>query len=550
MKKSRIGILALTMLAAVTVAGCASTKTESKGTQESSSALAGAETGTETAEAGGESVYPIKTDKSVTYWSELNPVVASNYSSMDDTPMGKYWQKQTGVDIQFQHPAVGQVAEQFNLLMSKSKLPDILEYSWITYPGGPQKAIDDGVIIPLNDVIDKYCPNLKKYLAENPDIDRMVKTDDGTYYCFPFIRGSEKLLYSSGPMIRQDWLDDLGLKRPETVDEWEKVLTAFKEQKGATAPFTYQYSAVALTDNNPFAFAFGAPRGFYINDDGKVHFGAVEEGYKEYLETMNRWMKSGLLDMDLATLTGDQVSAKITNGSAGASFGYAGSGMGNWMASGTATDPKYLLAPAKWPVTKEGEKPQFGRRENNYPGVGSAAITTSCENVELAARLLDWGYSEEGHMAFNFGQEGVSYEMKDGVPTYTDLITHNPDGLSLSAAIASYTRANYSGPFVQDEAYINQYYALDSQKESLKVWSDTDAKKHTVPPITPTVDESKELAQIMNEIGTYRDEMSLKFILGTKSFDEWDDYVAAIQNMKLDRALEIQNAALGRYLQR
>lgn len=548
MRKNKLGILAVTMLAAAALAGCGGTKTGGEESAKTSSTAAGAETET-AAEAGG-SVYPIKTDKSVTYWSELNPVVASNYASMDDTPMGKYWQKETGVDIKFEHPAVGQVAEQFNLLMSKEKLPDILEYSWITYPGGPQKAIEDGVIIPLNDIIDKYCPNLKEYLKENPEIDRMVKTDDGTYYCFPFIRGSEKLLFNTGPMVRQDWLDEVGLKRPETVDEWEKVLTAFKDKKGASAPFTYQYSAIALTDNNPFAFAFGAPRGFYINDDGKVHFGAVEEGYKEYLQTMNRWMKNGLLDMDLATLTGDQVSAKITNGSAGASFGYAGSGMGNWMASGTATDPKYLLVPTKWPVTKEGDKPQFGRRENNYPGVGSAAITTSCKNVELAAKLLDWGYSKEGHMAFNFGQEGVSYEMKDGIPTYTDLITHNPDGLSLSAAIASYTRANYSGPFVQDEAYINQYYALDSQKESLKVWSDTDAKKHVIPPITPTVDESKDLAQIMNEIGTYREEMSLKFILGTKSFDEWDDYVKTIQSMKLDRALEIQNAALERYMQR
>lgn len=265
---------------------------------------------------------------------------------------------------------------------------------------------------------------------------------------------------------------------------------------------------------------------------------------------MNRWMKAGLLDLDLATLTGDQVSAKITNGSAGASFGFAGSGMGNWMASGAATNPDYLLAPTKWPVAKKGEKPQFGRRENNYPGVGSAAITTSCENVELVARLLDWGYSEEGHMAFNFGEKGVSYEYKDGVPTYTDLVTNNPDGLSLGAAIASYTRANYRGPFVQNEFYIDQYYALDTQKKSLAVWSDTDAKKHTIPPITPTVEESKELAQIMNEIGIYRDEMCLKFILGTKSFEEWDDYVATIQNMKLERALEIQNVALKRYKKR
>ena len=44
--------------------------------------------------------------------------------------------------------------------------------------------------------------------------------------------------------------------------------------------------------------------------------------------------------------------------------------------------------------------------------------------------------------------------------------------------------------------------------------------------------------------------MTLKFILGNKSFDEWDDYVNTINGMNLDRVLEIQNAALERYQSR
>ena len=57
-------------------------------------------------------------------------------------------------------------------MVADGNLPDIIEYGWVGYPGGPEKAISDGVIIALNDVIDQYCPNLKKYLSENPDIDR------------------------------------------------------------------------------------------------------------------------------------------------------------------------------------------------------------------------------------------------------------------------------------------------------------------------------------------------------------------------------------------
>ena len=43
----------------------------------------------------------------------------------------------------------------------------------------------------------------------------------------------------SGPIIRADWLEELGLEVPQTIDDWTNVLTAFKEQKGAQAPLTF-----------------------------------------------------------------------------------------------------------------------------------------------------------------------------------------------------------------------------------------------------------------------------------------------------------------------
>ena len=79
------------------------------------------------------------------------------------------------------------------------------------------------------------------------------------------------------------------------------------------------------------------------------------------------------------------------------------------------------------------------------------AITTSCKDVETAARLLDYAYSEEGHMLFNFGVEGESYTMVDGYPTYTDKILNNPEGWPLAQSLAAYIRGNYNGPFVQDD---------------------------------------------------------------------------------------------------
>ena len=150
-------------------------------------------------------------------------------------------------------------------------------------------------------------------------------------------------------------------------------------------------------------------------------------------------------------------------------------------------------------------------------------------------------------MAFNFGIEGESFEMIDGYPTYTDIVMENPNGLPISQAMSTYIRGNYNGPFVQDLRYLEQYYTLDEQKATLDVWGGTNAINHVLPPVTPTSEESREFASIMNEVNTYRDEMTLKFILGTAELSEFDTYVENLKKMGLDRALEIQNAALERY---
>lgn len=549
MKKNlkKMGALLLASAMAMTaLTGCGSKEAAPAATEAAKTEAAAAATEAATAEPA-EFSYPMDTDTKLTYWMELNANVAANYNNMADTELGKNLMAQTGIDVEFSHPAVGQTAEAFNLLLSEEKLPDIIEYSWLGYSGGPEKAIKDGVIIPLNDVIDQYCPNLKAYLAANPEIDKMVKTDDGTYYCFPFIRGGDTLLTSMGLFLRGDWLEELGLEVPTTIEEWEIVLTKFKEEKGAAAPFSYQYSSGGLTNNMPFAYAYGVTRNFYVNDEGKVVFGAIEDGYKEYLQLMNKWMEAGLIDIDLLTLTGDQVAAKMTNGTAGASFAYCGSGMGNWTTAGQATNENFTLVAAPYPTLVDGEKPEMGQRDNNYLGTGSAAITTTCEDVEAAARFLDFAYSDAGHTLYNFGAEGVSYEMVDGAPHYTDLLLKNPDGLSITHAMAGHIRANYNGPFVQDEAYAQQYYTLDTQKEAVKIWSNTNMGKHVIPPITPSSDEAKEQSQIMNEINTYRDQYTVKFILGDADFSEWDAYVEQIKKMGLDRVLEIQNSALDRY---
>lgn len=543
MKKSNkvLALLTAVSLSAGLLAGCGgSASSASSSAADGSTAADSANAATE------EFSYPMS-GKELTYWCELNTNVSANYTNMGDTPFGQGLMERTGVTITYLHPPTGQLNEQFNLILADGDLPDIMEYTWQSYPGGPQKAIEDGNILALNDIIDQYCPNLKAYLEAHPDVDRQCKTDEGNYYMFPFVRGDDSLRVSTGLMIRQDWLNDLGLEMPTTIDEWHDVLTAFKTEKGATAPFAFEYTTPSLRNNWPFMSAYNTTAEFYVGDDGKIHYGPAEENYKEFLATMNQWYKEGLLDPDMPTAQLDQVSAKMTSGASGASLGWIGSRMGVWTTAAKETDPNYDLEAAPVPTLNKGETAKMGPMDNVVVNNGGAAITTRCKDIEAAARLLDWAYSDEGHMYYNFGTEGESYTMENGEPVYTDLILNNPDGLPIAQAMSGYIRGNYNGPFVQDVRYAQQYYTMDCQKKAQATWTVPEASEHVLPPITPSSGESEEFSAIMNEINTYRDEMTLKFILGTESLDNFDKFVDTMNQMNLKRAIEIENSALDRY---
>ncbi len=547
MKKKYLARAIAIITAMTTLVGCSSQPSSSNQSTQTTQTPETVSQSESVASESGEFSYPMEATDKIVYWTNLNPNVSANYTNLGETPFGKALMEQTGVQIEFQHPPTGQENEQFSLILADGNLPDVMEYPWMTYPGGPEKAITDGNIIALNDVFEQYCPNLMAYLKENPEVDKMIKTDSGNYYIFPFIRGDEVLCNTIGLMLRKDWLDELNLEVPTTIDEWHTVLTKFKDEKGASAPFSYEYTMGVLTEENPFTYAFNTTKNFYLSSDNTIKFGAVEDGYKQFLATFAQWYKEGLIDQDIATLALDQVSAKMTNGSAGASIGWAGSRMGVWINAAIATDPNYNLVAAPVPTLNKGDYPEMGQIENKYSNQGGVAITSQCKDIEAAARLLDYAYSEEGHMLYNFGVEGDSYTMVDGYPTYADKILNNPDGLPVAQSLSAYIRGNYNGPFVQDKRYLEQYYTIDSQKETNGIWGATNAIKHKIPPITPTSEESKEYSIIMNEINTYRDEMTLKFIFGTESLDNFDKYVKTIEDMGLARALEIQNAALGRY---
>lgn len=477
----------------------------------------------------------------VSYWTELGTNAAQTMSNMGETELAKVLMEKFDTQIEYQHPAQGQVSEKFNIMVAMGNLPDIIEYTWSKYNGGVKKALSDGIIQEIN--IKKDAPNLYKYLKEHPEVDKMCKTDDGKYYGYPFIRGDKYLLTSAGLIIRDDWLEELGLEMPETIDEWTEVLRAFKSKSGVKSPLVISMGAF---DAGCFVGAYNTYNGLYV-DNGKVKYGPLDDSYKDFIVKMNEWYKEGLLDRDFASLESSVIQSNMLNGFSGVAYGSCGSSIGKWMAA--APDSKFSVTGAKYPVLKKGDTPEFGQYQN--PVVGKfAVISRDCKNPELCKKILDYGYSEEGQMLFNFGIEGESYTMVDGYPTYTETITKNPEGLSMAASLAKYALSQYEGPFIQDKRYMEQYSNLPQQQTALENWSNTNMSAHMMPSVDLTAEQIDDISSLLASINTYKSEMVVKFIMGIEPIEKFDDFRNELRNRGVDRYVQYEQEAYERFLAR
>lgn len=445
------------------------------------------------------------------------------------------------MDLQFLDSSGGKDA--LSLLAGTDDLPDLIIDYDPTFPGGVQKMLSDGSIIPLNDLMDQgYLGNYKKYLEQDPEVDKLIKNNEGLYAWVPMIRKPDSPLVFNGNMIRQDWLDELNLEMPKTVQEMEDVLVAFKEKKGCDSAFSFIYGNYSIMVNS-----FGVTEGMYVDENGKIHYGPIEDEYLDFLTLFNRWMSMGILDPDGFTQNADAFFAKIASERTGLVWGYTGGTLGR-IQTMQAENEKMNYQPAPNPVQQAGTVfpvDQSSYRVNNIGG----AISATCKNPEAAARVLDYNFGEEGNMLANYGKEGVTYEIVDGKPAFTEFVLHNPDGLSIEKALSIYAGCN-NKPFLVEKEYMLGGYAYDVQKKSLEVWETPDAPKRNLPPSSMTEEETTEYNSIMTDINTYVNEYKLKFILGTESLENFSQFVDNIEKMNIKRAIEIRQTEYDRFQNR
>ncbi|HAN44861.1 MAG TPA: ABC transporter substrate-binding protein [Ruminococcaceae bacterium] len=536
MKTAKAITAALLTVAILSGCGSQPQKSSNAGSSGASSASGAASSSTG-------SVYPLQGGKKLTYW--VGVTAPNNATSNDDIPLWQELQKRTGIDIEFSTFVSGQEKEAFNLMLASGEYPDIIESKQIE----TGTLFSKGIIMDLTDIIPKYSPNYYKYLQEHPDVMKQVKSDDSKLMLYPLIREDPRQMTTTGPIIRKDWLDKLNIQEPETIAEWEAMLTAFKEKLNCPIPLGTRAST---TTTNFIASAFNIYLGFY-QEDGNVKYGYLEPAFKDYLTTMSSWYKKGLYDKNFASASKETQDANFLSGKQGSTFGAAGGQLGTWMSAAKSNgDTTFNLVGAKLPVSKKGDTPAYYditqfQYSNGNPW---AMISTKCKDVEAAARLLDYGYTEEGKKLLNFGIEGKSYNVVNGeIVPLSEQEIKDKFNMTQSDFRKMYARSSDSGPFVLDPHFM-KYTQTPTQLDALAKWGQNDNLKHKMPPLTLSPEESTEFSSIMADIKTYNDEMIVKFIMGVEPLSNIEKYQATVKSMGIDKAIKIQQGALDRYNKR
>lgn len=494
------------------------------------------------AETGDSSTLLTEETYTFTMWFPWSPrMVTLGYDSPNDFVVYPELEKRTNVHIDFTTVGADVAREKFNLMAVSGDWTDLL-YNCIQYfDSGADKAVEDGAIIDLSGLIDQYAPNYKAVLEEYPEFAKDATTDSGIIS--KFSRWAPGAYNTQGNQIRQDWLDQLGLDAPVTYSDWYDVLTAFKVELGVETPL------IRLVPADGFEVKLGTAENhalvtdsFYV-ENGVVKNSLLEANYKSYLELANQWFNDGLISLETVAEmnTPPDRESLVLSGSAGI-----------WSDDidllsafkQRTTDANFEATAISSPVQNQGDVLHVGMLEDKS-GDG-IAITTNCQNVELAMRYVDYWYTDEGSLLCNYGVEGVSFEYNDqGKPEFMDVVANDEEGMNM----ALFKYAVDWGPFVMDWSRKESTYDA-SQLNAIKVWNNNPIDWKYPMYATMTVEESERFNAINGDVATYVEEMQAKFIIGEVSLDQFDQFVTTIKSLGMEEAVQIKQNAYDRYMQR
>lgn len=329
----------------------------------------------------------------------------------NDSPNVQALAEYTNTKLDITFVPSGNYEDRFNITLGSGDLPTIMLTG--KTPSFVQ-AVRDGAFWDLTDYIDDY-----ENLSQLNEIIRNNISINGRIYGLPRTRP----LGRQAVTIRKDWLDNLGMDMPETIDDFYEVLYAFTYDDPDGNGEDDTYGMVVSEYEGPWdqmQMWFGVPNQWGIDDDGNLfpHFQAPE--YREALNFFRQIYEEGLVNEDFAVMDPGQWNDPFINGEAGVVVTVADEANRNQNKMLQA-DPSLEGAVDLFGAV-EGPKGLFSLPTSGYNDM-LAISTTAVKNEEELRRVLefmDMLSTEEGErLAYN-GVEGIHYEIVDGVYVPTD----------------------------------------------------------------------------------------------------------------------------------
>lgn len=458
----------------------------------------------------------------------------------------KWLSEQTNITFEFNTPPADGYGEKKNLALASDDLPDLFFGGGLSTSDEMRYGMDQGLLVALDTLLE-YAPNIQKMFEENPDWQKSISMTDGHFYSLPQdLVGFGLYRYS---WINQQWLDNLGLKMPETIDDLYNVLKQFKtgdpNQNGQNDEIPLSFTNEMYdTLRSTLLGAFGHLSGSFeaIGDD--IVFAPTTDEYKEYVKFMHKLWSEGLIDQESFSQTSQQQNAKGVAGKLGM-FAY----ISDYVVVGTDIYKQYKVLN---PLTSEYNSEKLSYQSFELM-TGAGAITHVNKYPEITMRLLDWFYSETGALCLINGVEGQDWERtEDGGLTF-----FVPDGMNkeeyrggkitpdCGTTCPRYTK--HAEEVIKGGAY-EQNAPLEANTHNQVMETIAPYAKVPIPNLVFTEEEQDSITTKSTDISTYITQTEAQFIVGDLDIDtEWDNYVAILERMGVNDLRDIYQTAYDRY---
>ncbi len=497
--------------------------------------------------------------------SGLTSYPVGSESEPNNRTIFKRLEEKTNVHVDWKAIQSDQWGDKISLEMSNIKtLPEFV-FSAGFGDTDLLKYAKQGVILNVEEYIDKYMPNLQKVFEQAPEYRKMCEDENGHIWALPWIEqlGSEKTAIQTVgnmPFINKAWLDFLGLPVPSTVDEFEQTLIAFRDNAdklkaefnvdGDIIPMSFimgggNEDSVILT--NGFGEGYGDPdqgRHIVVTDDLKVVCPATTEGWKEGVQWLHKLYEEGLIDKEAWTQEWSTYVSKGKSGRYGVCFSWD-------VANIAAVTMDDLIAGKGWvplPALAADTKnitPANGSFTSGFDR-GRCVITANAKNPALICAWLDQMYDPIQSPQNNWGTYGEDDEFdifEEGTNANGDFMLKHT-WLGDASPVEVREAECVGGPLAILDSYYDVYvtcpddaqYRLDWIKD---VYTPDMNTKYVFPNILMTSDDAKELSNLNPDIDKAIKEARANGIMNGFSDADFEELQTKLQGYKLDKFLEI-----------